>query len=477
MPISGRRLAEWADYETILATSTRFYRQVEDIIRQPVFHDITVERRFQDQAQREEYEHRVSTQHTGTILKPEGTGFLMQGARLNVPRYLQATRQHFEGDGAFVEAQLELSQDMEVTDSGITIGRLNVKAQRAYFCQGHAGTVNPWFPKVPDRPVRGEIIRVTLSEAPEHVQCTEYWLAPAFWDNSESTDQFLAGATYDRRNLSSGPTEDARATLLDFVQQVTGQTATVIAQYSGVRASTANRQIVVRRHEDHPNLIIVNGLGSRGCLLAPWAAEKAVAMQGAEQESYGTKKGRPGKSVTQLAHNILRRILQPGSKVLDATAGNGHDTLFLAKIVGSENVTAIDLQPKALESARARLDSENQKNVQWRQGDHAILLEQREQTRERYRAIVFNLGYLPGADKNVVTQLDSTARAITVAERLLEEGGVMTVITYPGHDAGREEEHYLRSVAADRSQTAKKVDRISGNEDDPHSPVLYVFRC
>ena len=190
----------------------------------------------------------------------------------------------------------------------------------------------------------------------------------------------------------------------------------------------------------------------------------------------GTKKGRPGRSVTQLAHNILRRVLQPGSKVLDATAGNGHDTLFLAKIVGSENVTAIDLQLKALEAARARLSAEHHANVQWLQGDHAIQLEQLEQNNERYQAIVFNLGYLPGADKNVVTQVESTARAITVAERMLEVGGVMTVITYPGYDAGREEEQYLRSVAAARSQSANRIDRIAGNESDPHSPVLYVFR-
>ncbi|MBL8814219.1 MAG: FAD-dependent oxidoreductase [Planctomycetaceae bacterium] len=477
MPISGRRMAEWPDYETILATATRFYRLVEEVVKQPLFHEITVERRFDDPAQREEYDHRVSTAKTATTLKPDGTGFLMSGARLNVPLYLQATRQHFEADGAFIEAQLNLPEDMEVTDSEVVIRRLNVRAGRAYFCQGYSETVNPWFPKVPDRPVRGEIIRVTLSEAPEHVLCTEYWLAPAFLgSNSDGTHDYLAGATYDRTNLSSGPTEDARVALLDFVQQVTDQKAPVIAQYSAIRASTANRQIVVRRHENYPNLIVVNGLGSRGSLLAPWAAEKALTIQQMAPEGSGTKNGRPGKSVTQLAHNILRRVLQPGEKVLDATAGNGHDTLFLAKIVGSENVTAIDLQPKALESAKARLSAENQPNVQWLQGDHAILLEQLEQTTERYRAIVFNLGYLPGADKNVVTQVETTARAITVAERLLEEGGVMTVITYPGHDAGREEEQYLRSVATARSQSANRIDRIAGNEDDPHSPVLYVFR-
>ncbi len=481
MPISGRRMAEWANYAELLALSTLFYSQVEELVQASFFHGITIERLFQDQQQREEYERRASSFRTVTTLNDDRTGFLMAGARLNVPAYLLATRRHFESLEAYQECRLDVEKDLRITADGVSIERLDVKARRIFFCQGHEGAKNPWFPSIPDRPVRGEILKVSVSDSPPNVLCTDYWLAPALQDSHDNTvrksDHLLVGATYDRLNLTSGPTEESVRTLQEFVQQVTGQSATIIDQYSGVRASTANRQIVVEQHKDHANVIVVNGLGSRGSLLAPLAAQKAIELsQRQVGESVDSKKQKHGKSVTQLAHNIHRRNLKPGDQVLDATAGNGHDTLFLARIVGSENVTAMDLQQEALESARARLTSENHGGVRWLLGDHAILMEQLERDGHRFRAIVFNLGYLPGGDKTIVTQQASTARAITVAERLLDDGGVMTVVAYPGHDAGREEEQFLRSEASRRATSEKPIDRIAGNEDDPQSPVLYVYR-
>lgn len=482
MPISGRRLAEMPDYQSLMVLAESHYGDVEAVTGQSLFSRQPIERRFVSVSERDEFQQRVETYQTNLEQLADGSGMLMPGARLNVPRYLELTRQHFQNQQSYIQHQLNLAAELDVTHDGVAIPALNVRSRRIYFSQGFEGASNPWFPTVPDRPVRGEILKVKLERPLSRVLCTEHWLAPAFCRSRETLqesghdNEWLAGATYDRQHLSLGPTEEARTVLLQFVRDITGQTATVLDHYSGVRASTANRQLVVRQHPEYSHLMVVNGLGSRGTLLAPKAAEMAIEARTATRSGKVTKPPQ-GKSVTQLAHNILRRQLRLGDRVLDATAGNGHDTLFLARLVGAENVTAIDQQQEALESAKARLSTENLSGVEWVHGDHAQKLSEFEKAQRRFRAIVFNLGYLPGSDRQIVTQKETTLRAIGSAEGVLEPGGVMTVIAYPGHDAGRDEEMALRTLAESRASTSRPIDRIPGNEHDPQSPVLYVFRA
>lgn len=479
MPISGKRLAELPDYQQLIEQAQSHYSAVEAEIGQPLFNRLPIERRFLSDSQREEYRQRKAGFRTTLEQLHDGSGFLMPGARLDVPRYLELTKEQFRNREAYIEQQLDPAADLEITNDGVTIPRLNVSCRRLYFCQGFEGRVNPWFPSVPDRPVRGEILKVKLEKPLARVLCTDYWLAPTFHqtsDESARNDEWLVGATYDREQLDGGPTAEARTALLQFVKDITGQTVTVLDHFSGVRASTANRQLIVRQHAVYSHVTVVNGLGSRGSLLAPRAAELAIEGRHAEGESKRVTRPPRAKSVTQLAHNIHRRQLRVGDRVLDATAGNGHDTLFLARLVGAENVTAIDQQREALESARTRLLSQNLAGVQWIHGDHAQKLSEFEKTERRFRAIVFNLGYLPGGDKQIVTQRETTLRAIGSAEQLLEPGGVMTVIAYPGHEAGHEEELALRTLAESRTSSSRPIDRIPGNEHDPLSPVLYVFR-
>lgn len=480
MPISGRRLAEIPDYQQLIEQAQRHYSSVEEETGQTLFTRQPIERRFVSDSEREEFRQRVASFRTNLELLADDSGFVMPGARLNVPRYLKVTQEHFLNHQGYVQQQLDPVDDLTITNDGVAIPRLNVRARRIYFCQGHEGSSNSWFPRIPDRPVRGEILKVKLERPLPRVLCTEYWLAPAFEETHHEIgqdDEWLAGATYDRQNLTAGPTEEARTSLLQFVKDITRQTVTVQDHSSGVRASTSNRQFVVRQHSEYSHMMVVNGLGSRGSLLAPTAAERAIEARTAKSLPEKGAKGERPKSVTQLAHNIHRRQLRGGDRVLDATAGNGHDTLFLAKLVGAENVTAIDQQAEALESARARLNSENFTGVEWIQGDHAQTLGEFETTERRFRAIVFNLGYLPGGNRQIVTRKETTLRAIESAQRLLETGGVMTVIAYPGHDAGWDEETALRTFAESRTSTEWSIDRIPGNEHDPKSPVLYVFRA
>ena len=139
-----------------------------------------------------------------------------------------------------------------------------------------------------------------------------------------------------------------------------------------------------------------------------------------------------------LARIFLERVIRPGDRVVDATLGNGHDALYLAQAVGPQGrVTGFDIQEQALATTRARLAEANMSDrCDLHLRCHSEL---GKLINEGQRAIVFNLGYLPGADKACITRTKSTLEALDQASRLLLPGGLLSVMCYPGHDGGDEE--------------------------------------
>lgn len=139
-------------------------------------------------------------------------------------------------------------------------------------------------------------------------------------------------------------------------------------------------------------------------------------------------------NVLEVARKLIRERVEEGAVVVDATMGNGHDTLFLAQLVGKHGkVIAYDIQPQALQQTRQRLEQENVL-------ERATLLlashEEMERICEPVSAIMFNLGYLPGGNKQITTRAESTIRAISAGLGVLKPGGIMTIVVYWGHPAG-----------------------------------------
>lgn len=147
-------------------------------------------------------------------------------------------------------------------------------------------------------------------------------------------------------------------------------------------------------------------------------------------------------SMTKLAHDIIRASLGEGGLAIDGTAGNGHDTLVLAQLVGgSGRVWAFDVQTQALESTRSKLLNHGYHHVvELVHASHSemmTLIPQRHHG--KVSGIMFNLGYLPHHDHALTTQRDTTIPAIRGALSLLRSGGALTVMTYRGHPGGEEE--------------------------------------
>jgi len=154
------------------------------------------------------------------------------------------------------------------------------------------------------------------------------------------------------------------------------------------------------------------------------------------------------KSARYLAAEILRAVLSPGDRAIDATMGNGHDTALLCSLVGPEGrVYAFDVQPAALEATRRRLAEEGIAG----QAELFLLGHEhmREAVGEPVKAIVFNLGWLPGGDHRITTLTETTLPAIQQALALLLPMGVLVICVYPGHPEGeREQEMVTRLLSS-----------------------------
>lgn len=155
------------------------------------------------------------------------------------------------------------------------------------------------------------------------------------------------------------------------------------------------------------------------------------------------------RNILPFTHDLLRARIRAGDTVLDGTAGNGHDTLLLARCVGSNGkVWAFDIQKQALVETAKRLQAEGVgAQVEYVHAGHETLSDY---VREPLAAAVFNFGWLPGGDKSLTTQADTSIRALNSVLALLEKGGLLAAVVYPGHEAGQYEasaiEHWAQTL-------------------------------
>lgn len=145
--------------------------------------------------------------------------------------------------------------------------------------------------------------------------------------------------------------------------------------------------------------------------------------------------------VTDLAWKFLRPVLERGDIVVDATAGTGQDTLFLCQCVGETGrVFAFDIQATALQQTKDNLEKSGYTDqVTLIQQSHELMVTALKAAaigEQAVKAIMFNLGYFPGGDQTITTQLETTMVALEGALSLLAPGGLITLCLYPGHPGG-----------------------------------------
>jgi predicted methyltransferase len=185
------------------------------------------------------------------------------------------------------------------------------------------------------------------------------------------------------------------------------------------------------------------------------------------------------------AQRMIRQYYQDLSAdrsliAIDATAGNGYDTAFLAQLVGeSGRVLAIDIQACAIAEASRKVESRGLgARVDWHCGCHsqvAPLLDDR--GIQQVDVAMFNLGYLPRGDRTLATQAETSLAALQAVWPRLKPNSLLSIISYPAHTGGNSEHQVVSQWIEQLSGPREGRCQIRNFREpgDPRSPEFWLI--
>lgn len=218
------------------------------------------------------------------------------------------------------------------------------------------------------------------------------------------------------------------------------------------------------------NIVIhrITGDPKKEDLIAPtWLLKKFDVLNSIDKElaKRNTYQGF-NKSILNRVKERYDYYVKPNSLIIDATIGNGNDTLFLAEKVKQGHVFGFDISKQAIEKTKELLENQHLDNVTIYQESHANMLKTLPEYQGKISLITFNLGYLPGGDKTITTKSESTIKAIKDSYKLIHNNGVILITVYPKHKEGQNEHQTLTNFIKNKKH------KIYHNDNNQEAPYL-----
>lgn len=280
-PIPGRRFAPTWKADEVLDETTRCWTEFGQLLDGNIFEAMPIIRFFHNGDQnfwhgRKNTDNRFvqrefTKEEQFTGLRNSDGGIVISGGRIDIPAFLSAAEQYlrtegtiFANDSALVE---ECSQEYRVIWSGISAGAV-------IWCEGWRSAINPLWSYLPFVPAKGEILTIRADDLEiPGVATREILIAPTY-----ERGVFRVGATYKWNFADEEPTVEGREELLECLRQWIEIPFEILAHDSGVRPAMRDIKPVIGRHYELGNHFILNGLGAKAALLAPYCARKLADM-------------------------------------------------------------------------------------------------------------------------------------------------------------------------------------------------------
>lgn len=259
-PVTGRRLVKSWGVDMLLPQAAQMYREIGEELGVPVWHPLRVHRLFADNKERAAF---AAKRGTGELAPyaydGDEAGFWIElAARVDLRQLVSALRLHWEAQGRLREPA-DMAEAVRQHELVID-------------CRGLEGTRWEPFAFVPWAYSKGELLELAVAGlAPDVVINRRHWVAPF------GTERAWVGATHEPGVVDPAPTASARATLEASARELLPQGFAVVGQRAGIRVNLPDKLPVVGRHPTQPNLGVLNGLGAKGALYAPWLAQQWVA--------------------------------------------------------------------------------------------------------------------------------------------------------------------------------------------------------
>ncbi len=196
---------------------------------------------------------------------PFGFGQVLHTGRMDVKRYLSLSLQRWGSEGVYHPYRFQY-EALSVGKGSVSYK--GVEARHIVFCEGCGVSANPFFKALPMAPCKGELLTFCAPElSVEAILKGDGVIYP------EGGDCYKIGATYNRDDLSDTITEAGREELIERLEKLITCEYTITAHEAGIRPTVIDRRPLVGHHPVYDNVWILNGLGTRGVLGAPYLAE------------------------------------------------------------------------------------------------------------------------------------------------------------------------------------------------------------
>ena len=487
-PITGQRLVLAPDVMRCLPFAIKHYEKLSNLFDQQFYFPKTLLRLFLDRSDKDRYQNRLLDNSYKDFLgeefekgdsgepvndslggfRQEQTGYLDINALLDCLRaYLAEHANLIEGN--FDYAELEMIDD--------AVSWKGKRFDHVVFCEGAAAVDNPWFRWLPFQLSKGELIEIQSDESlPKSIINRKHWLLP------QSDKSAKVGASYIWKWNDALPSVEQKEKLRDSIRKMLAPSIqfTVTKQLAGIRPTTKDKQPFIGTHPLQKQLHCFNGFGSRGAMLIPFYAAHMVEYLLSKSDlirEVDICRYQHASSMVVLARRYLSENIHTGDIVIDATVGNGHDTELMARCVGDQGrVIGFDIQQQAIDFTEQRLKQTNLLHrVTLIHDNHAHMKRQlSDDIKKKVSLIAFNLGFLPGSDKSCVTKAETTLVALDEALSIINSGGSIAVMAYPGHECGKKETEAVKQWIMELNKTVFDYQTMQ-DQQNFDAPCLYII--
>lgn len=281
-PITGRFLLKTWLADTLFPYLEQFCREVEEHTCRKFFRPMPLYRPFVSFEEQNQWMGRSAEPRWRPYIKevvtkggtveglkdPYGGLFQNRTGYILTDVYMKAVRQWVR-DAGFVDDAVFDEAKMRVTNDGVEYGTFS--ARRIIFCQGERMLESKAFPKIPIRPLKGETLTIRTDWNQEFIANRGVYVVPG-----QNKGEYRVGATYVFNDRSPGVTKDGRTFLEEKLRELVSFQYEVVAQDWGVRPTTKDRKPILGCLPGAEQLVVFNGLGTKGVSLAPYFSEVLI---------------------------------------------------------------------------------------------------------------------------------------------------------------------------------------------------------
>lgn len=276
-PITGRRLVKSWRADELIPFAEKTYQDIGERFGTHFYQKQTILEYFSSVKHRNDWLTRstendlkdycgqeIAADHLPGLNLAFGGICINKGGYLKISHLISRYRSHLIETGACLDDTFRYE---DIIRTKPVVEWKSVTARAIIFCEGHLARLNPYFSSLPFVPAKGEILTIESKELPEtFILNRSLYLLPV------GNHQFRAGATHEWDQINCMPTETAKQKIIRLLDEMISVPYNITGHFAAVRPTVKDRRPFLGRLPDEPNLYILNGLGTKGVMLAPWFA-------------------------------------------------------------------------------------------------------------------------------------------------------------------------------------------------------------